>query len=232
MMARAGVLNMMQGLWERKRLGEFLIVTPSGGRSFYVNSHDGRRYEDFLLREFLPEIERRYRVAANRESRAVAGISMGGYGAVHLAFAHPDVFGSVSAESAALIQNPQAPARSGSAAVEGLGDVFGKPLDRAFWSRDNPLTLARTADIEHLAIYFDCGAKDDYGFEAGAQILHDELSSRGIPHEFRLYPGRHNWDYFASHISTSLEFHSRAFEAHAPDQGNSPPLLASVPARR
>ncbi|MGH7746506.1 MAG: alpha/beta hydrolase-fold protein, partial [Candidatus Dormibacteria bacterium] len=67
------------------------------------------------------------------------------------------------------------------------------------------------AHLARLRIYFDCGADDDYGFEKGAQTLHDTLASRGVPHEFHLYPGGHDWRYFAAHLPASLEFHSRAF---------------------
>ena len=55
-----------------------------------------------------------------------------------------------------------------------------------------------------LKIYFDCGTEDDFGFNAGAQAFHDLLVSRKIPHEFHLYPGRHDWAYFASHLEASL----------------------------
>src|SRR5207253_1658558 len=87
---RAARLNPVEALWERHQLGDLLIVTPDGGSSFYINSRDGhRRYEDFFLREFLPQIEKRYRTRAGRASHGIAGISMGGYGALHLAFLHP-----------------------------------------------------------------------------------------------------------------------------------------------
>ena len=62
-----------------------------------------------------------------------------------------------------------------------------------------------------MKIYFDCGSEDDYGFEAGAQALHNVLVSRQIAHEFHLYPGGHNWGYFAEHLPDSLRFNSEAF---------------------
>jgi S-formylglutathione hydrolase FrmB len=62
-----------------------------------------------------------------------------------------------------------------------------------------------------VRIYFDCGQQDDYGFDAGASALHRLLERRGVPHEFHLYPGRHDWGYFISHLPQSMEFHSRAF---------------------
>jgi S-formylglutathione hydrolase FrmB len=92
-----------------------------------------------------------------------------------------------------------------------LGDVFGSPLDRAFWEANNPLTSARTANLVGLRIYFDCGTEDEYGFDAGAKVLADLLKSRGIAHEFHLYPGGHGWSYLAEHLHATFEFHSRAF---------------------
>ena len=93
-------------MWEKGELKDFLIATPDGGASFYINSKDGKdRYEDFLLQEFFPFIEKRYRVEPGRGHRAIAGISMGGYGALHLAFRHPQLFVSTSAHSAALMKN-------------------------------------------------------------------------------------------------------------------------------
>lgn len=215
MFLRAGGLNMVEDLWEHGQIGEFVIVTPDGGSSFYINSRDGReRYEDFLIREFFPAIERRYRIEPGRKSRGLAGISMGGYGALHLAFRHPELFASASAGSAALIETipPVSVTAQPQRAARGIfGGVFGTPPDPAFWLRNSPLTLARTLHPAGLKIYFDCGTEDNYGFDAGAVSLDKILNARRIPHEFHLYPGGHNWMYFAQHLPTSLEFHSRAF---------------------
>jgi len=97
-----------------------------------------------------------------------------------------------------------------------LGDVFGSPPDRGFWDRNNPLSIARTANLAGLKIYFDCGTEDDYGFNAGAATLDGILTSRHIAHEFHLYPGQHSWQYFAEHLPDSLEFHSHAFGLSGP----------------
>jgi S-formylglutathione hydrolase FrmB len=195
-------------------LGEFIIVTPRAGSSFYLNSRDGQyRYEDFLLREFVPLIESRYRVRAGRAFRGVAGISMGGYGALRLAFRHPDLFGAVATHSAAVVAElPAIEAGSGArGALRLFAEVFGSPVDRPFWDRNNPLALARSAVLSRLKIYFDCGSQDEYGFDSGAQALHDVLVSRRVTHEFHLYPGGHSWEYFSEYLPASLEFQSRAF---------------------
>ena len=226
MLIRSGGFNLVEDLWDRHELGEFLIVTPAADASFYVNSRDGHhRYEDFFMQEFLPLFEERYRTQAERASRGIAGISMGGYGALHLAFRHTRIFGSAGAHSAALIEklpvihtvDSQQPAR-----VRILGDVFGSPVDPVFWKQNDPLTIVRTADLAGLHIYFDCGSEDDYGFDAGAVALDKLLLSRGIPHEFHLYPGGHNWTYFAEHLPALLQFHFQVFASASLRRHSSP----------
>ena len=125
---------------QQHKLGEFLIVAPEGRRSFYINSADGSvRYSDFFLQEFMPLIETKYRIKKGRSNRGISGISMGGYGAIRFAFSHPELFSSVSAQSAALItESPQEldsrlPLRR--AAGEGAGGGFRRsdrrsPLER------------------------------------------------------------------------------------------------------
>lgn len=215
MLLNSGGWNLIQDLWQEHKLGEFLIVTPAGGNSFFINSRDGRvRYEDFFLKEFIPYIDRHYRTQRGRAFRAIGGISMGGYGALHIAFGHPKLFAAVSVHSAALIEKlPRilSTAAPQPAPLRILGNAFGRPIDQTFWDRNNPLTLARTANLAGLRIYFDCGTEDDYGFYVGAQALHHILVARHISHEFHLYPGGHNWVYFAAHLPASLQFDSHAF---------------------
>jgi S-formylglutathione hydrolase FrmB len=209
----SGLWNVVEDLRERGELKDFLIATPAGGATFYINSKDGKvRYEDFLLQEFFPFIEKRYRAAPGRANRAISGVSMGGYGALHLAFRHPQLFSSVSANSAALIEKlPNFLGAAQSPRSRVLGGVFGSPPDLAFWDANSPLTLARAANLAAMKIYFDCGDQDDYGFDSGATALDKILTARKIPHEFHLYPGRHDPAYFAAHLPASLYFHSRLF---------------------
>ena len=141
-------------------------------------------------------------------------ISLGGYGALHLALRHPQLFSSVSAHSAALIDKLPtflAGATPDSPRSRLLGHVFGNPPDPSFWEQNNPIAIARTGSLANLKIYFDCGDEDDFGFDAGATILDKVLTSRRIPHEFHIYPGRHDAIYFAAHLPASLTFHSRLF---------------------
>jgi S-formylglutathione hydrolase FrmB len=212
----SGGMDLVNDLWSQNNIGEFLIVTPDAGRSFYINSRDGKvRYEDFFIHEFIPYIEKQYRVRSDREHRGVSGVSMGGYGALRFGFRYPQLFGAVSAHSAALLATlPMGSTADYQGAILNriLGSAFGSPPDAAYWKQNNPFTIVQNgARATGLKIYFDCGTEDDYGFDAGAKAFHDLLDSRHIPNEFHLYPGGHDWNYVAEHFPASLEFHSRAF---------------------
>ena len=214
----SGGWTLLDDLHRQGKIGDFLIVAPDGRRSFYINSADGSvRYSDFLVREFIPQIESKYRVRSSRAGRAISGISMGGYGALRLGFAHPELFSAVSAQSAALItESPQeldTAARSGAPMARTLTAVFGNPIDVPHWNGNSPFVLAKTngAGLRKLKIYFNCGQDDNYGFEKGAAWLHQLLQKESIPHEYHSYPGDHSLTYFLSHFEEVMEFHSHAF---------------------
>jgi S-formylglutathione hydrolase FrmB len=211
-----GAWSLIEDLRRQGKIGEFVIVTPQGGTGFYVNSADGKvRYSDFFLQEFMPFIERKYRIEDSRSGRGIDGMSMGGYGALRFGFGHPELFGSVSAHSAALLPEPtkalNAAIRAGEPQAVMLASVFGDPIDPVHWERNSPFALAKknAASLRKLRVYFDCGDQDDFGFDRGAIALDELLTKQNIQHEFHLYPGGHDIAYFLSHIAASIEFHSR-----------------------
>jgi len=210
---KGGGWDLIQDLRQKGQVSDFLIVAPEGRRGFYINSADGRvRYSDFFIREFIPYLESHYSIRRERSARAISGFSMGGYGALRFAFAHPELFSSVSAQSAALIAEPPQQAESGP-----LGVAFGNPIDVRHWDQNSPFVLAKRnrAQIQAsgLSIYFNCGSKDDFGFNQGAAELHRQLQAEGIQHEYHLYPGNHGGEYFLAHLGEVLKFHARVFVA-------------------
>jgi len=212
-----GGKEILDGLRRDGRLGKFIVIIPDGGRTFWVNSSDGReRYEDFFIQELVPAMDRKYRTIARREVRGISGTSMGGYGALHLGMSHPDVFGSVSSHSAALLPkfpNPLPTEGRWGFYAQVLQEPFGSPLNEAYWDRENPLTLAEHP--EHFAglhLYFDCGDHDRYGFDEGNQLLDRILTEKGFEHEFFLRPGSHGWSYLNQVMQYSLLFHWKWFE--------------------
>jgi S-formylglutathione hydrolase FrmB len=214
----SGGWTLLDDLRQQHKMGEFLIVAPEGGRTFYINSADGStRYSDFFLQEFIPLIENKYRIGKGRNTRAISGISMGGYGALRFAFSHPEMFSAVSAQSAALIteapQELDTAARSGAPLGKVLATVFGSPIEVAHWKENSPFVLAtrNQAAVRKVGIYFNCGQDDNYGFEKGAAALHEQLQKAGVKHEYHPYPGDHSLSYFLAHFTEVMEFHSREF---------------------
>jgi putative tributyrin esterase len=201
------------------KIGEFIVAIPFGAISFYTNTRDGsQKWEDMIVSEFIPMIESTYRVNASRATRGISGISMGGYGALKIAMKHPDLFGSVTAHSAVLIQDLAAvqsiPGRPGRMQqMTGLFDrIFGINQDLTYWEANNPMTLAKDrSKWNGLKLYFDCGTEDEYGFFVGTKQLDELLTKASYPHEAHLYPGNHGWDYAVQHTATSMVFHWKAF---------------------
>jgi len=136
---------------------------------------------------------------------------------LRFAFAHPELFSAVSAQSAALItESPaelDAAAQSGAPLAGVLGAVFGQPIAAAHWNDNNPFVLAKKngVSLRRLAIYFNCGQDDNYGFEKGAAQLHQQLQKEAVKHEYYSYAGDHSLGYFLSHFAEVMEFHSRQF---------------------
>jgi len=207
----SGGWNMIDDAWEQKRLAEFVIITPQADNSFYINDRSGHtRYEDFFVRDFVPQMEKRFRVLATRSGRAIGGISMGGYGALRFAFKYPQMFASVGAQMPALLEQlPRGSRDAGFTAF--FGNAFGSPLDEGFWKANTPFVFARTANLHGLNIYVDCGDHDNYGFDAGTRQLDQLLTERRVPHVVKIYPGQHDFRFVAQHLLESLEFDAQSF---------------------
>jgi S-formylglutathione hydrolase FrmB len=203
-------------LMREKKIGEFAVVAPAGFASFYINSRDGKfRYEDFFLQEFLPAMEKKYRIGTTRPQRGIMGISMGGFGALHYAFKYPEKFAAASANMPALIEHLRQEL-SQERQQELLGEIFGDPPDLSYYEKNSAFHLARTAPLpafRRMTIYFDCGAHDRYGFNAGTTTMDKLLTQRGVPHESHIYSGGHDWPFVLAHFAASLEAQSKGLGA-------------------
>jgi S-formylglutathione hydrolase FrmB len=197
-----------------------IVVCPDGKNSMYINWLDGKgNWGDFIATELVTTIDAKYRTLADRATRGINGDSMGGYGSLNAAFKHPEVFGSVSAHSAAIypVDPTQLPDQIKQWAQQ-WAPVYGSPIDVAHWEEWNPLEQAQKLpeeSLKKLKIYFDCGDHDRFGFEKTNAELDKVLDERKIAHEWHLRTGNHGARYFEDNVTNSLLFHAAVFEAAA-----------------
>lgn len=170
-----------------------ILVMPEGNSSYYVNAVDRPkdRYEDYITKDLISDVEARFPVAPGRTNRAIVGISMGGFGAVTLALKHPDLLVFVGGISSAL----DVPSRPFS--FHRIGQyrqhaaIFGSRGSRS--RRDNdPYILARSADVSSMSYFFlSCGEQE--GLLPANNKFVMLLRDRGFRYEFHSVPGGHDW---------------------------------------
>ena len=179
---------------------DLIVVTPEGANSWYVNWHDGarERWEDYVVRDLIDDVDTRFRTDARRASRFIAGFSMGGYGAIRLALKHPSRFSFAASLSGAFnITRLETYGWTDALRAEHTR-AFG-PVGSARRQDDDLFEIAKKAPPTGLPfLYIDCGADDV--FLPGNRELSGILQQRKIPYEYRETPGTHNWIYWDRQI--------------------------------
>ena len=220
------IQDRIEKMMESGAIPEFLMVHPRGDNGFYCNYLDGsRRYEDFEVRELPDYIEKNYRARKEGESRAIAGTSMGGYGALKIAMKFPDRYAAAAGQSPIIFPgtNPlQVPeemksSRFYSFFTDMLKPIFGDPFRQDVWDANNPLVLAKEVAPDSLRIYFDYGTDDRYipmvHLDAGSRELDRILTEEKIPHTFKVHEGEpHGWALVSAHLDETLPFLCRTFK--------------------
>src|SRR3954468_9713646 len=195
-----------------------IIVMPNGDSSFYINSYDGKeKYEDFFIKEFMPAIEKDYRIKAQKKYRGVAGLSMGGYGTLIYALKYPDLFAAAAPLSAAVFDDAAATTMADNRWEATFGQLFGRGLkgkDRLSqaWNSNSILKIVESKsadDLKKVRYWIDCG--DDDFLSRGNSLLHVALIDKGVPHEYRVRDGAHNWTYWRTGIVDALAFIGDSF---------------------
>lgn len=240
---RQGGLAIVADSLAARGAGEAIVVMPDGDDSWYTtwntlgNADACRRdstrtesaatycvpwphYDDYVAHDLVARVDSVYRTCADRAGRAIAGLSMGGYGAISLALRYPEVYAAAASHSGVvspLYTGPtpyRAPAHYASTPAElrayagGLWPseslAFG-PDTSGWWPRD-PARLAahlhQTRPSLMPALYADVGTEDH--FADGNRAFRDRLAALGIPLDYHEYPGAHTWLYWRSHVATSL----------------------------
>ena len=192
--------------WAAGELSPCLVATPSCDRSLYLDYRDGsQKWETFVVDELVPRLRSAYALSGGRERTLVAGVSMGGLGALRFGLKHPDMFGGLAAlepgiEPALRFADVKVRNRF-ERALPFLEAHYGSPIDEAFWQANNPANIAiarREAIVASgVQIYLEVGDLDMFHLDEGVEFLHRVLWDHDIRHEYRLVRG-------ADHLGRTL----------------------------
>jgi S-formylglutathione hydrolase FrmB len=196
-----------------------IIVMPNADSSWYINSYDGKEnYEDFFIKEFIPSIEKLYRIKSKKNYRGIAGLSMGGYGSLIYSIKYPELFVAAAPLSAGIFADDEITAMTDDAWKEiSFPQLFGENLKgkarlNKAWYNNSVLKLVETRSADKLnkvRYWIDCG--DDDFLTKGNCLLHIALTEKKVPHEFRVRNGAHSWSYWRSGITDALQFIGQSF---------------------
>ncbi|WPU92241.1 alpha/beta hydrolase family protein [Mucilaginibacter sabulilitoris] len=197
----------------------FIIVTPDAGlMSYYFDSplDKGSQYETFITKELVEKIDGTYRTVKDRKGRIIAGLSMGGHGAMYLSTRHPDMYCAAGSMSGVMNINtatwnvPPEFAKSRSANFEHL---LGPPTDTANPYREYcAVGMVDKMKVNDVKLIFDCGF-DDIMIKPNRK-LHQLLLANGTPHDYIERPGKHDWPYWSSAVSYQFLFFQKVFLAN------------------
>lgn len=188
-------------------LYDLIFVCPDGGYdSWYFDSKitPEYQYETFVTSELIDYVDRNYKTIADRKGRAIAGISMGGHGAMYLGIRHQDLYCSMAALSGGVDFRGY-PEKWGIAKRLGPKDEY--PDE---WEQNTVINMIHLLQPGSMNIVIDCGT-EDFFYKINC-ALHKKLLAAKIPHDFYARPGKHNWTYWFNSIKYVVLFFNDRFE--------------------
>jgi enterochelin esterase-like enzyme len=193
-----------------------IVVTPDAEVTFYMNQAQGNyQFEDFFFQELIPYIEKNYRCLTDKKHRAVAGLSMGGFGSLLYALHRPDLFQTCYAMSAAVRTDEEIRKMPFKDFLDRYKTVLGDMREgderiTDFWNKNSIFSLVKNLPEERkdaVRFFLDCG--DDDFLTPGNSALHILMRETGIAHEYRVKNGAHTWDYWRAALPDALNFITR-----------------------
>ena len=179
---------------------EMAIIMPDGGNSYYVNHPKGLLYHDYITNDLRHRIEETFNVSKRKEDRYIAGLSMGGYGALYLGLHHPELYSKVAALSPVIELDQMEDHFKKGERVYHFETLFGKQPFKG--SHLDLYHLIQKKPIPEL--YLSCG-DSDFLIEEN-QRFHAFLKKENIPHTYLFNEGKHDWDYWDQAIQEVLDF--------------------------
>jgi enterochelin esterase-like enzyme len=167
---------------------------------------------NFFFQELIPFIEKTYRAKTDKRYRAISGLSMGGGGTFMYALHHPELFSAACPLSASV--GPLTLEEASARLKRQNPDVTEEQVSRYFGNLSALELVNKMPEDQKKAVrwYIDCG--DDDNLSIGNCLVHNSMLKNGIPHEFRIRDGAHNWTYWRDSLPKVLEFVSMSFHQY------------------
>lgn len=192
----------------------FIVVMPEGDNGWFTDSATvpNDKYESYIVQELIPEIDKNFRTASDREHRIIAGLSMGGYGSLKFGLKYPEMFSLVGSFSGALGAADWTEKEIGAkgAIAESILSVYGA-ADSPTRKGNDIFQMVRDIAPEKVKnlpfVYQSCGTEDFL-----IQNNHDFLillNEKKIPHEYLESPGIHNWVFWDAQVREFLRLSDR-----------------------
>ena len=191
---------------EYSRTLPLIIVMPDAGNHWYTNADDGSdRFEDYMTTDLPADVVQKYRTINSRYGRAIAGLSMGGYGALKLALKRPAAFAMVGSFSGALeaARDGAFERLIGAAEAKRMQSIFGPSGGKTRLENDVFALAARMKPGAAPYIYIDCGIADNELIASNREIV-AALHRAGVAYEYHEVPGAHTWDYWDRRVREFL----------------------------
>ncbi|MDJ0686592.1 MAG: alpha/beta hydrolase family protein [Alphaproteobacteria bacterium] len=194
-----------------------VLIFPDGEDGWYVDSRSfggPGDYETALTRDLLAHVESAYRVRRDRTGRAVAGLSMGGYGAIRFALKHPNLYGAAASLSGAIIEDATEEKPVTARQIKLFRGAFGDPFRPEEFNQRNVFGLMETVRRRGPAprILLTVGDDDYFDLYEGAFATFLALKARDLPHELRIVDGNHKWDLWRRELARALIFLDAGFQ--------------------
>ena len=195
-------------LIKEKKINPMIIVCPNIDNSRGINSANEYKeiqgkygivnlglYEDYLIKEVIPFIDKNYKTISNKENRYIGGISSGGYIALHNGLRHQDLFSKIGGHMPAI-------------------DLSYMDEDECYfeneeiWNKYDPINIAKNNDIHNIKIYLDDGNEDEGKFFVACEKLYNILKEKKVDVEYNKFKGHHNVEYILSNLEKYLKFYN------------------------
>jgi len=210
--------RLMDAMYSNEAIVPMIVVMPNARNSWFIDDiHSDFPFETIFTGEFIDHIDSAYRTRPEKKFRALGGLSMGGYGALILAFKNPNLVSSIFSLSPGIWTDETIQSLNNEDYLRTFDNLYTTDPDQRLTDRWKSHSIHHQAkvksqsDLSNVKYYITSG-DDDVGISAATAELHIIFKNRNVPHEYRVYDGGHTWEYWRKTFPEAVRFISDEFQ--------------------